>query len=134
MFNHRAVIAAIRACAEDNIATGGGRLGDTPEALLAAVLLLAVGPELVITIHAGAEPNVTLGHSAQGENIKEREVINWHVCFYVWGDQFCTGGISCARALENSWSGLKLRASSCALQLAAPQRAHPLVQHELWHL
>ena len=71
MFNHRTVISTIRACAEDSIATeGGGQLSDTPESLLATVLPLTVGAELVITIHVGAGSNVILGHRVQGENTK----------------------------------------------------------------
>lgn len=72
MFNHRTVISTIRACAEDSIATegGGGQLSDTPESLLATVLPLTVGAELVITIHIGAGSNVILGHRVQGENAK----------------------------------------------------------------
>lgn len=55
------MISSIRACNEDSIAReGGGQLGNTPESLLATVLLLHVGAELVITIHVGAGSNVIL--------------------------------------------------------------------------
>jgi len=49
MFSRGAVISNIPACAEKSITTeGGGQLGDTPESLLATVLLLGVEAELVM--------------------------------------------------------------------------------------
>lgn len=48
-------------------------MGDTPELLLATLLLLGVGAEMVITVHVGAGSNVILGHRPQGENIKQKK-------------------------------------------------------------
>lgn len=54
-------------------------MGDTPESLLATVLLLSIGAELVTAIPIGAGSTVILGHRARRENTNQKEVVNWHI-------------------------------------------------------